>query len=77
MGYIISIHNAPIQQVQTLKINKGEHFQYLGLSGLGGLSVKLLFVTFEMGTDGKSFSEGAGANNHKENAIQMIYAYLM
>lgn len=40
---------------------------YLGLSGLGGLSMKLLFVTFEMGTDGRFFSEGAGAINHKTN----------
>lgn len=29
--------------------------------------MKLLFVTFEMGTDGRFFSEGAGAINHKTN----------
>lgn len=29
--------------------------------------MKLRFVTFEMGTDGRFFSEGAGAINHITN----------
>lgn len=55
-------------KISSLMRNSRGHYLklfYLGLSGLGGLSMKLLFVTFEMGTDGTFFNDGVGAKGGK------------
>ena len=37
----------------------------LGLSGLGGFSMKLLLVALEMGMEGNFFNDGAGSGAAK------------
>ena len=39
---------------------------YLGLSGLGGLSMKLLLVALEMGMDGIFFNKDEGSEVKKK-----------
>lgn len=40
---------------------------YLGLSGLGGLSIKLFLVALEMGITGKFFKKDEGSEGVKTN----------
>lgn len=45
---------------------------YLGLSGLGGLSMKLLLVAFEIGITGIFFNKDEGSERiHQKDTIRL------